>query len=229
MELNLNNNIINNAKENAFIKHLIEELENYLEKNKMPNNNVENKEENLLENVEEKMITTYRDKMNLERNEILNNYAKQTSNKGQMYYIYSKSSQKLDTYNMCICEEGKSHNVIEINKQDLPYGAEIGSVIRKKEEKYTLDYEATKEISEELSKLKNKILQEQEIYLSSQRKEGHVYEMSEKAEDRAWLFDITENRDEALEEIDFPKELLENAQEGDKFIYKEGKYQKNKT
>ena len=142
MELNLNNNIINNAKENAFIKHLIEELKNYLEKNKMPNNNVENKEENLLENVEEKMITTYRDKMNLERNEILNNYAKQTSNKGQMYYIYSKSPQKLDTYNMCICEEGKSHNVIEINKQELPYGAEIGSVIRKKEEKYTLDYES---------------------------------------------------------------------------------------
>ena len=225
MELNLNNNIINNAKENAFIKHLIEELKNYLDKNKMSNSILENKEENLLENGEEKMITTYRDKMNLERNEILNNYAKQTSNKGQMYYIYSKSSQKLDTYNMCICEEGKSHNVIEINKQDLPYGAEIGSVIRKKEEKYTLDYEATKKISDELSKLKNKILQEQEIYLSSQRKEGHVYEMSEKAEDRAWLFDITENKEEALEEIEFPKELLENAQDGDKFIYKEGKYQ----
>ena len=44
--------------------------------------------------------------------------------------------------------------------------------------------------------------------------------MSEKAEDRAWLFDITENKEEALEEIEFPKELLENAQEGDKFIYK---------
>lgn len=225
MELNLNNNIINNAKENAFIKHLIEELKNYLDKNKMSNSILENKEENLLENGEEKMITTYRDKMNLERNEILNNYAKQTSNKGQMYYIYSKSSQKLDTYNMCICEEGKSHNVIEINKQDLPYGAEIGSVIRKKEEKYTLDYEATKKISDELSKLRGKILQEQEKYLSSNRKEGHIYELSEKAEDRAWLFDITENREEALEEIDFPKELLENAQEGDKFIYKEGKYQ----
>lgn len=225
MDLNLNNNIFNNANENVFIKHLIEELKNYLEKDKMPDM-VKVKEENVLENQEEKMLTTYRDKMNLERNNILNNYAKQTSNKGQMYYIYSKNSKTQDAYNICICEEGKSHNVIEINKHDLPYDAEVGTILRKKEQNYTIDTESTKEISEELSKLKTKILQEQEIYLLSQRKEGHVYELSEKSDDRAWLFDITENRDEALEEIEFPKELLETAKEGDKFRYINAKYEK---
>lgn len=226
MELNLNNNIFNSANENAFIKHLIEELKNYLDNNKISNNIIEGKEENLLENGEEKMITAYRDKMNLERNEILNTYAKRTSSKGQMYYIYGKNSKTQDAYNMCICEEGKSHNVIEINKKEIPDGAEVGSVLRKKEQNYTLDIEATKDISEELSKMKNKILQEQEQYLLGKRKEGHIYEMAEKSDDRAWLFDITKNSDEALEEIEFPKELLETAKEGDKFRYIDEKYKK---
>ena len=224
MELNLNNNIFNNANENAFIKHLIEELKNYLDNNKISNNIIENKEDNLLKNGEEEMITTYRDKMNIERNKILNNYANKTSSKGQMYYIYSENSKTQDAYNICICEEGKSHNVIEINKKELPDGAEVGSVLRKKGQNYTIDIEATKDISEELSNLKSKVLKEQDIYLLSQRKEGHVYELSEKSDDRAWLFDITENREEALEEIEFPIELLQNAHEGDKFVYKKGKY-----
>ena len=75
--------------------------------------------------------------------------------------------------------------------------------------------------------MKDTLLQEQNEYLKSQRIEGHIYEMSEKEDDRAWLFDHT-NTDtsiqEAIEEINFPKELLENAQEGDLFIYQNGEY-----
>ena len=175
---------------------------------------------------ENRLITMYRDQMNLKRNIILNNYAKQTSDKGEMYYIYSKNSKLEDGYNLCICEEEKSHIVIEESKKTLPDGAEIGSVLRKNTENYVLDNEATHEIAEQIQQMKETILQEQTEFLESQRIEGHVYEMSEKDEDRAWLFDITNNSDEAVEEIDFPKELLQDAIEGDLFVYRNGEYVK---
>ena len=38
----------------------------------------------------EKMTTEYRDKMLLERNEILQKYAENTLDKSDMYYIYDK-------------------------------------------------------------------------------------------------------------------------------------------
>ena len=50
--------------------------------------------------------------------------------------------------------------------------------------------------------------------------------MSENGKDRACLFDITNNNDEEIEEIDFPQDLLKNAKEGDLFVYKNGEYQK---
>ena len=56
-----------------------------------------------------KLTTIYRDKMNVEKMRILNDYSNQTINKGTMYYIYSQSSEN---YNLYICEEGKSHEII---------------------------------------------------------------------------------------------------------------------
>lgn len=50
MDLNLDNNITNNVIEKKFIKHLIDELQNYLNKNQMPENEMENKEEILFDN-----------------------------------------------------------------------------------------------------------------------------------------------------------------------------------
>lgn len=50
-----------------------------------------------------------------------------------------------------------------------------------------------------------------------------------KGSDRAWLYDITNENShgmEEIEEINFPKELLQDATEGDLFIYENGKYQK---
>ena len=74
--------------------------------------------------------------------------------------------------------------------------------------------------------MKSEILKKQKEFLNSKRIENHVYEMSENGKDRAWLFDITNNNDEEIEEIDFPRELLKDAKEGDLFVYKNGEYQK---
>lgn len=176
------------------------------------------------ENIENKLISKYRDKMYIERNNILNNYAEQTLNKGQMYYIYDQNSAIKNVYNACLCEKGKSHIVIQINKEELSDNIGIGSVLRKVGKNYRLDTDSSNEISQKISKMQENILQEQVQYLSSKRIEEHIYELSEKASDRVWLFDITENSNEALEEINFPENLLNNAKEGDKFVYKNGEY-----
>lgn len=231
MNLSLLDNAINEAKNNKTVQSFIKELQNYLEKNNSKDNYKNIQEGDVqLESPEykgNKIITKYRDQMYIERNNILNNYARETLDKGQMYYIYSKSIGAENCYNVCICEEGQSHTVIKLEQKDLPKGAEVGSVLRKSNETYQLDQEATEIISKKIDIMKDTLLQEQNEYLKSQRIEGHIYEMSEKEDDRAWLFDNT-NTDssiqEAIEEINFPKELLENAQEVDLFIYQNGEY-----
>lgn len=214
MKLDLNNHISNNTK---LVQDFIKELQDYLQRkvdipliNPIHNGN--------------KIITEFRDKMYIQRSKILNDYAKQTVDKGTMYYIYDKNSKLEDGYNLCICEEEKSHIIIEANSNILPNGATIGSVLRKFEGNYILDNEATKDVSEKIEKMKDELLEKQTEFFNSKRIEDHIYEVSEKGNDRVWIFDITNNSDEALEEIDFPKELLQNAKVGDLFIYKNGEY-----
>ena len=110
----------------------------------------------------------------------------------------------------------------------MPENVEVGSVLRKVDDKYILDLESTREIALKVEQLKECILKNQEEYLNNIRVENHIYEVSEIGIDRIWLFDITEKTifSEEIEEIDFPKNLLENAREGDLFIYINGKYEK---
>lgn len=221
MNLDLVNNISNSLKNGNFIQSFAKELQNYL-----ANSIIEKGETQLLNPTFDKnrLTTKYRDEMNIRRNGILNEYAKQTCDKGEMYYIYSKNSKMEEGYNLCICEERKSHEIIEESKDNLPYEAQIGSVLRKKENRYILDEEATKEIAQAINNMRDEILEKQKEYLESKRIEGHTYELAEKYEDRALLFDITNNDSEGIEEIDFPKELLEDSSEGDLFEYINGEY-----
>lgn len=232
MNLDLINNIVSDVKNNKAVQNFIKELKKYLENNISKNNNINTEKEDIsLVNPtynENKIITKYRDKMLTERAHILNNYAKETLDKGEMYYSYSKNSKMLDGYNLCICEEGKSHTIISVSKDDLPSGVKIGSVLRKSNNNYTLDEVATEEIEKEINNMKSKLLEEQTQFLESKRIEGHVYEMSENDGDRAWLFDITSGSNEGVEEIDFPMELLKNGKEGDLFVYKNGEYEMKK-
>lgn len=230
MNLDLINNIINGTKNNKIVQNFVNELQNYLE-NSISNNNYRNteKEDIQLTNMnhnEEKIITKYRDEMYIERANILNNYAKQTANKGQMYYIYSKNSKLENGFNLCICENGQSHTVIEASINELPSGVKVGSVLRKQGNSYIIDNEATKDISESIDEMKKELLEKQKEFLNSKRIENHVYEMSENAKDRACLFDITNNNEEEIEEINFPQYLLKDAKEGDLFVYRNGEYQK---
>ena len=169
-----------------------------------------------------KLTTIYRDKMNIEKMRILNDYSNQSIQNGTMYYIYSQGSEN---YNLYICEQGKSHEIISTSKDELPDGVTIGSVLREQNGVYILDKEATETISKQLIQILEQLLQEQNLELNKYRIEGHEYEFVECLGDTVCLTDITINDGECFEEVEFPIELIKQATEGSIFKYINGKYQ----
>lgn len=228
MNLDFTNNLFNEMKNNKFVQNFINELQKYLN-NSIQNSitNIKNGGITVINSNHNELITKYRDKMNNMRFHILNDYAEKTIDQGKMYYIYDNNSKNINSYNLFICENENSHTVLEKNIADLPEGSKIGSVLREIDGELVLDEKSTLEITQELNNLKDLIIEEQNEYLESKRIENHVYEISEKAEDRAWIFDITNGDSEAIEEIIIPKDLLENCSEGDTIIFKNGEYLKN--
>ena len=47
-----------------------------------------------------------------ERNNILQKYAENTKESGEMYYIYNTNTNENNSYNLCICKPDKSQEVI---------------------------------------------------------------------------------------------------------------------
>lgn len=230
MNLELINNVINNLKENELVQSFMKELSNYIENNlnnmTSNKNNVIDFTANDLTLYGEKITAKYKDKMLLERSSILQNYAQNSNENGEMYYVYSANG---NSYNLSVCEKGKEHTVITENVIGLPSGSEVGSVLRKQVNTYTLDEEATKNIKIQINNMVKKNIQEQKQYLESKRIEGHIYEVGEKYGERIWLYDTTNGVNggvEGIEEVNFPRELYNSASEGDKFIYSNGEYVK---
>lgn len=229
--MDLFNNLIDKEKENNVIQSFIKELGTLLENNDNKKDLVKSYENELsiLQKVQadNKVTTDYRDKMHVERNNILNNYAKETSDKGTMYFVYSKNSQKDNTYNLCICEEGKSSDIIKVEEKELPKGVGVDSVLRIQNGKYILDKQGTEDIAELVTEMVNKQLKEQEKELSKYRIEHHFYEIVETSGDRVWLKDQANIDGDCFEEINFPKELLNELTEGMVVQYVNGKYCKS--
>ena len=225
MELNIFNiNINMDNKNREEVSEFIKELSDYLEKNN-------EKEISILEQVQNnnKLTAIYKDKMFIERNKILSNYAKENQDKGILYYIYNKE-EDTNFYHVCICEESKSNIVIEAKKEELPEAASLDTVLRKENGKYIVDTRATFIIRKQTKEMINRLLKEQEKYMQSNRLEGHIYEVGEIENDRVWLYDITKNSIngvEAFEEIDFPLELLNKLKEGTQVIYQNERYEIN--
>ncbi len=236
MSLDLVNNLFNNLKENNFVQNFIKELSNYLEKNLINsskfsdnNKNWNNLLDDNLQIGNKKIISKYKNEMLLERANILQKYASETENKGEMYYVYDANAVEDNAYNLCICNSSKSHNVITKKIDDLPENTHLGSVLRKKDEEFVLDKEDTEFIENEINNMLKEKIEEQDQYLDSKRIDGHIYEADEKHEGRIWLYDLSDKGDsgiEGIEEIEFPKDLYEAAKKGNKFIYKNGEYQK---
>ena len=234
MNLDLANGLINNLKENKFVQNFIKELSNYLEKNVLNNAEIskaDNAWTNLLtDNLEignKKITLKYKNEMLLERRNILQNYALKTKNKGEMYYIYDINTDEKNAYNLCVCEPNKSRGIVTKKIEELPEGANLGSVLRKQGDNFILEREDTQIIENEINSMIKEKIKEQDQYLDSKRIEGHIYEVDEKDSGRIWLYDLNNKVGggvEGIEEVEFPKDLYETAKKGDKFIYENGEY-----
>ncbi len=138
MNLDIVNGLFNNLKEKNFVQSFMKELSNYLENSNTNNNKMANIDFNFndihsgdLTLNGEKIIVRYRDKMLSQRAEILQKYSENTKEKGKMYYIYGVNSNDSNSFNLCICELNKSHEVITKQKEELPEGVMVRKCIKK--------------------------------------------------------------------------------------------------
>ena len=230
MNLDLINEVFNNLKENKIVQNFIKELSNYLEKNINNNSKLNYEWNNLLSDdlvlYGNRITTKYRDEMLIERNNILQKYAENTKEKGEMYYIYNISTSEKNSYNISILKENQSNEVITKSIEELPEESSLGSVLRKQGNNFILDVETTRKVQEEINNMIKEKIEEQNKYLNNKRINDHIYEVGEKYSGKIWLYDLTNVTGSGIEEVEFPKELYESAKEGDKFIYKNGEYQK---
>ena len=173
---------------------------------------------------ENNVTSKCRDNMYLARRQIIEDYYQKTLDKGNMYYIYNICSDKENTFLMSIPLEEKSHEIFEIKGTELPEGAGVDSVLRLKNNHYELDKEATKTVLKEMEKKFDELLKEQEKWLQSKRIEGHIYQAVEVQDKGIWLTDIDNPRG-TFQEMNFSKEILNLAQNGDYFQYINGKYE----
>lgn len=218
MNLNLFNNLINNSKENNIFQKFIEELNKFLEDN-------ERNQVLLVQKIlnGRALTTKYRDEINIERHDIINNYSKENSKQGEFYYVYNKRSD--NTYGIVSHKNGEAGINIVVKESELPKGAGVDSVLKVKNGKLVLYKDATEKIQKELTEMINKLLEEQASRLEMQRVEGYLYRFVEKTGDTVWLINETNYTGECFEEVDFPNELLESATEGTIFQYINGEYQ----
>ena len=138
MNLDIINDLFNNLKENNFVQNFMKELSTYLENSITNSNKISNADFNFndihlgdLTLYGEKVIVRYRDKMLSQRAEILQKYSEDTKEKGEMYYIYDINSNDSKSFNLCICEPEKSHEVITKTKEELPEGVMVRKCIKK--------------------------------------------------------------------------------------------------
>ena len=147
MNLDLFNNLINSAKENNVIQSFIKELSEVLENNLGDN---ERNQDSLVQKILDgrTLTTKYRDKINIQRHDIITNYSKENSEQGEFYYVYSKGAD--NTYGVVMHKNEESGSDIWIKESQLPKGAVVDSVLRVKNGMFVLDKDATEEIQEEL-------------------------------------------------------------------------------
>lgn len=222
MNLDFVNNLFNNLKENKVAIDFMNELSDYLENNGWNNLLADDLTIN-----DTKIISKYKDNMLKERANILQDYAENTKEAGEMYYIYNVSENEKNSYN--ISKTDKNHKILTLSIDELPKGTQLGSVLRKQGDKFILDANATRIVGKRINEMIEEQIKKQNQFLKDKRIDGHMYEVEEKDNGRIWLYDLNNIEGggiEEFEEIEFPNNLYQMSKKGDKFLYKDGGYQK---
>lgn len=212
MNLGFFRDLQNNFK-NIEVNKFIQELENYLKSR--------NEELGILEQVqkENKVSMISENKMRNKQNEILKNYAE---DKNAIYFVSSKS--KTNNEYILFKYENQKRSTVKLNSKELPINSGVNSILIKNNGKYVLDKFGTEYIKDGITKISKDILKEQNEKLQEFRKEGHLYMVEEDINNKIFLKDLNSKSNLVLEEVDFPKELKNEATEGTVFKYEKGEY-----
>ncbi len=167
------------------------------------------------------LTVEYRDKMTLARRKCLEEYAENMTDDVELLYIYDKSGEK---YLASSCKAGKSHEVIELTKEDLKQDVLLETVLRRKNNSYKTDTIATITLKNQIKNKFDALMKEQEKAMESRRIENHIYEVVEKDRKSIWLMDKTIGAHHGFEELKFDTSLFKEIKEGDLLEYKQGKY-----
>ena len=212
MNLNIFNNIEKLRKKSEEAHELLEELKNKME----DENNI-----GILEEFQSNNKVSIGTKNQMERrlDDILLNYANET---GEIFFIVEKLQEE-NAFVVYKYEESDD-SVLKLTKEELPEGANVNTVLRMQDGIYAIDENATEELRTRITDMANELLEEQNKVLEEYRKEGHLYRVSENINGSIFIYDITDNPSIEVEEVDFPEELKEEAQEGRIFEYTDGSY-----
>lgn len=96
-------------------------------------------------------------------------------------------------------------------------------MIREKSEIMEKYKDRPEKAKNEIIKMANRVLKEQNEKLSEYREEGHLYMVEEDINDRIYLVDLS-GKGNVFEEVDFPKNIMNQATEGTVFKYENGTY-----
>jgi len=230
LNLDLLNNIRTETKETNLVQNFINELSEFIKQEKINTR----EQVPILQQIlsKRKACIGNENEIIKKKNEIIKEYANETTSKGTMYIvekegaIYWKNNIRYKNnklYNV-IKVENNNIQYLQLSKEELPEWAKVNNIYRKKNGKYILDEEARQEVEKRITNIANKILDEQDKMLNSYRKEGHLYAVEEEINNSRFLWDLTDATKYEFEEIELSKELLEKARTGSVLIYSNGEY-----
>lgn len=171
---------------------------------------------------ENKLSIVSENEIDKARNDVLQEYANSIKDEGSLYFVFNKVKNE-DSYRIWECDENEIKQK-EVSKNNLPQNITVNSVMRMNNGEFTVDNEATKNVTNEIRNRANKIIEVQNQKIQDYKKEGHTYLVTEDVNGRIFLWDSTDKPKFEIEDVYFPEELKSKAKEGNSFIYENGTY-----
>lgn len=142
----------------------------------------------------------------------------------KVHWKNNKRDFDYSKYSVLKVENGKIQE-IGIDKKDMPTNIGVNSIFSLQAGRYVVNSIATENLKENLINMAEEIESRQNINLEENRKEGHLYLVTEEIGDKRFLWDLTDKPQKEFEEISISKELLSQATEGVVLKYTNGKYE----
>ena len=220
MNLDIFNNLTNDKGGNNLIQNFINELANYLATNLNQNKEVDSFLS--IDEIEQKYNLTAQSSIKLQnqRDEIIKDYL-QNSTEESLYFVTYKNEAN-NNYTISQYNKEGENTSFGLAGEELPKDVKKDVILKKEDEKFVVDYQATETIMNKISDCAEKLAQEQNTKLNKSREENGLYQVVDISSNGVYLQNMSNNQ--VFEEVDIPKELLKQL--GNDYIlrYKNGTY-----